>query len=134
MIGKESLNMKGSYYLHMRDIKVPTHIPKDWDYDWKGEPSKDAKSILQEYCQKWGYSIPEYKEILHQEEIQSHHHYTVAVILEARIDNEDKELYLLGGGRSKKKAGFNAAEKACDIIGLEYKSRGYLGKHFLHIT
>ena len=96
------------------------HLPKMKNVGWKGDPNRNAKNILQEYCQKFRYPLPEYNLI--KTEGSSHEPwFIVAVIVEVGINNKSEKLYLTGEGNAVIFAEFKAAEKACDMLELEYK-------------
>ena len=103
------------------DSKGLAHIPKSKNEDWKGDPNRNAKNILQEYCQKFYYPPPEYKLII-KEGTPHDPLFTAVVIGEVEINHKTEKLFLTGKGHSIIHAQFKAAEKACDMLGLEYKS------------
>ncbi len=77
---------------------------------------KNAKSMLQEYCQKINLSIPEYTLI---EQTGSDHEpmFKVQVVLGSV---SQKKLSEIGIGKSKKLAEMKAAEAVCEAFHLEY--------------
>ncbi len=92
------------------------HIPKSKNLNWKGDPSRNAKNTLQEYCQKFFYPLPEYKLIRKEGELLNPL-FIVAVIGEVGINYKTEKLYTTGEGRARVFAELKAAEKACDMLG-----------------
>lgn len=82
------------------DLEGLKHLPKFKNVNWKGDPNRNAKNILQEYCQKFHYPLPEYK-IIRKEGELNNPLFTVAVIGEVRINYKTKKLYLTGEGRAR---------------------------------
>ena len=103
------------------DIDGLAHIPKSKNVGWKGDPNRKAKNILQEYCQKFYYPRPKYKLII-KEGTPHDSLFTAVVIGEVGINHKTEKLFLTGKGHSIIHAQYKAAEKACDMLGLKYKS------------
>lgn len=86
-----------------------------------GDPHKNAKNVLQEYCQKNFSPIPQY---ILKDQIGPDHRpqFTVDVIINIINLNGEKEIRNSEGkGFSKKEAEFKAAEKLCKELSLTYK-------------
>ena len=106
---------------NIEGLKELKHLGKSKNRGWKGDPSRNAKNILQEYYQKFYYPLPEYK-LIKKEEALHKPLFTVAVIGEVGKNLKTEDLYLTGEGPSRIYAELKAAEKACDMLGLKYNS------------
>ncbi len=81
--------------------------------------NKNAKSVLQEYCQKRALPIPEYK--LVDKEGRDHNPIFTVELSVKVITNGNIEIKSASGkGYNKKAAEFKAAEKICDFLDLNY--------------
>ena len=96
------------------------HLPKMKNIGWKGNPNQNPKNVLQEYCQKFYYPLPEYR-LIKSEGPTYEPIYTVAVIGEVEINHKVVSLYLTAEGSTIYLAEFKAAEKACDMLELKYR-------------
>ena len=96
------------------------HVPKRKNVGWKGSHKRNAKNILQEYCQKFYYPLPEYKVINNDEPL-----FTIGgVIGGVGINYKSEELFTITSeAPSIFQAEFKAAERACDMLRLKYKPK-----------
>lgn len=86
--------------------------------------NKNAKNVLQEYCQKKGLPIPEY-DFVDKQLFDNKSIYTVETRVKAILNGNIKAVSAKGKMTSSKAAEFIAAEKLCDMLGLIYKAKEY---------
>ena len=84
-----------------------------------GVSIKNAKSMIQEICQKQGLPIPEYK-LLHRSGPDHNPKFIVEIQVTLQKISGSTPLIAVGEGSSKKIAELNAAEKLCDLIDVHY--------------
>ncbi|MHA1672442.1 MAG: ribonuclease III family protein [Promethearchaeota archaeon] len=95
------------------DEKIISIMGRIYD-DW-GLTVKNAKSLLQELCQKQGANLPEYTEM----ERNGPDHKPIFRVEVSGVIFE-KSVSAIGEGSTKKIAQIKAAEKLCDRIFLKY--------------
>lgn len=83
------------------------------------QSNKNAKNVLQEYCQRRSLPIPKYK-LISREGSDHKPTFAVKVSIQMIVEGEFEKQIALGKGNTKKTAEFKAAEKICDFLKLSY--------------
>lgn len=98
------------------DIQIQNELLESYKKEMK---LNNAKSLLQEFCQKNKFDIPIYKIV---NKFGKDHEPIFIVDIEIRIFDGNSWIFIKenGYGISKKQAELNAAEKLCDRLGLDY--------------
>jgi len=106
----------------VNEIKESDSIKKG-DLSKNGESVilKNAKNVLQEYCQKFGLPLPHYREIK-REGLDHQLIFTVEVIVEILIENKRVILNESAISLTIQKAEILSAQKICDQLKLNYKT------------
>ena len=105
--------------MQVEDRKLELVFLREKNKGWNGDPNMNAKNILQEYCQKFKYSIPKYWRIKTDGSLHAQI-FTVSVI--GKMGSyKSEEMKFTGVGRTTKFAEIKAAEKACDKLELKYR-------------
>lgn len=94
---------------------------EDLSKNGKSEISKNAKNVLQEYCQKLGLPLPQYR-LIKKEGLDHQPLFTVGVIVEALIEGKKETLDASAISPTIKKSEILSAEKICDQLKLDYKT------------
>ncbi len=98
------------------------------DQDYKDAPqeiaklNKNAKNMIQEYCQKRSLPKPEYT-LISKEGSDHEPIFTVEVSARVIINGKIEIKTANGMGSTKKSAEIKAAEKICDILKLNYSTQ-----------
>ncbi|KKL65990.1 hypothetical protein LCGC14_2149440, partial [marine sediment metagenome] len=84
--------------------------------------NKNAKNVLQEYCQKKYVPNPEY-DLISQEGLDHKPLFTVEASVRVVINGKIQVEAADGIGTTKKAAEIKAAEKICDLLELNYNTQ-----------
>ena len=94
-----------------QDLKLARQI--------EGQSNKNAKNVLQEYCQKLSLPIPKYK-LISREGPDHKPTFNVEVSIQIYVDGKIENKIALGKASTKKTAEFKAAEEICGFLKLNY--------------
>ncbi|MHA1522686.1 MAG: ribonuclease III family protein [Promethearchaeota archaeon] len=118
IMGEMGMNKKKTIGKHLTAEEKQNETEMKQIHKQMGLIPKNAKSSLQELCQKLNFPIPEYTLV---EQTGSDHEPFFKVKVAARVQLLSNETQsAMGEGRSKKAAEVKAAEALCDEIYLDY--------------